>query len=211
MPLLQLHPDVPEEDIEFSDYDLKFVEENTDYAPIRHSQCVGEQTTVEDRYEEEKGSSNEIQVDPVDSFYVTVTKTSKLAKGDTDEAEEDAELNGELSAEETFENKKNKLEELGMQLLSDPEANIRTIKEFVQKKKKKRTIKEMLDISKDGNRKIVKLGLLSVLAVFKDIIPGLPTEKELEMKVSKAVKKTRFYESTLLKAYKVCMSSILDS
>ncbi|CAF2060450.1 hypothetical protein YC2023_078440 [Brassica napus] len=200
MPLLQLHPDVPEEDIEFSDYDLKFVEENTDYAPIRHSQCVGEQTTVEDRYEEEKGSSNEIQVDPVDSFYVTVTKTSKLAKGDTDEAEEDAELNGELSAEETFENKKNKLEELGMQLLSDPEANIRTIKEF-----------EMLDISKDGNRKIVKLGLLSVLAVFKDIIPGLPTEKELEMKVSKAVKKTRFYESTLLKAYKVCMSSILDS
>ncbi|CAN6931672.1 unnamed protein product [Brassica oleracea] len=137
----------------------------------------------------------------------TVTKTSKLAKGDTDEAEEDviedenilnksqrrakakkskkeaekqekelpkeeetpqaavlAELNGELSAEETFENKKNKLEE-----------------------------------------KIVKLGLLSVLAVFKDIIPGLPTEKELEMKVSKAVKKTRFYESTLLKAYKVCI------
>ena len=81
-------------------------------------------------------------------------------------------MNGELSAEETFENKKNKLEELGMQLLSDPEANIRTIKEFVQKKKKKRTIKEMLDISKDGNRKIVKLGLLSVLAVFKDIIPG---------------------------------------
>lgn len=40
------------------------------------------------------------------------------------------ELNEELSAEETFENKKNKLEELGMQLLSDPEANIRTIKEM---------------------------------------------------------------------------------
>ncbi|KAH0919151.1 hypothetical protein HID58_026811, partial [Brassica napus] len=133
-------------------------------APIRHSQCVGEQKTVEDRYEEEKGSSNEIQVDPVDSFYVTVTKTSKLAKGDTDEAEEDViedenilnksqrrakakkKLNEGLSGEETFENKKNKLEELGMQLLSDPEANIRTIKEI------------------------------------------LPTEKELEMKVSKAVK-----------------------
>lgn len=41
-----------------------------------------------------------------------------------------AELNEGLSAEETFENKKNKLEELGMQLLSDPEANIRTIKEM---------------------------------------------------------------------------------
>ena len=31
----------------------------------------------------------------------------------------------------------------------------------------------------------------------------LPTEKELEMKVSKDVKKMRFYESTLLSAYKV--------
>lgn len=39
----------------------------------------------------------------------------------------------------------------------------------------------------------------------------LPTEKELEMKISKEVKKTRFYESTLLKAYKVCMSIIFDS
>jgi len=39
----------------------------------------------------------------------------------------------------------------------------------------------------------------------------LPTEKELEMKISKEVKKTRFYESTLLKAYKVCMSVIYYS
>jgi nucleolar complex protein 3 len=31
----------------------------------------------------------------------------------------------------------------------------------------------------------------------------LPTEKEQEMKVSKTVKKMRFYESTLLSAYKV--------
>lgn len=31
----------------------------------------------------------------------------------------------------------------------------------------------------------------------------LPTEKELEMKVSKDVKKMRFYESTLLSSYKV--------
>lgn len=31
----------------------------------------------------------------------------------------------------------------------------------------------------------------------------LPTDKEQEMKVSKAVKKMRFYESTLLAAYKV--------
>lgn len=32
----------------------------------------------------------------------------------------------------------------------------------------------------------------------------LPTEKELEIKVSKDVKKMRYYESTLLTVYKVC-------
>lgn len=65
----------------------------------------------------------------------------------------------ELSAEERFETKKNKLAELGTELLSDPEAHIKSLK-------------EMLEISKDENTKIVKLGLLSLLAVFKDIIPG---------------------------------------
>ncbi|XP_020890871.1 nucleolar complex protein 3 homolog isoform X2 [Arabidopsis lyrata subsp. lyrata] len=116
-----------------------------------------------------------------------------LQEEETPQAAVLAEVKEELSAAETFENKKNKLAELGMLLLSDPEANIKSLK-------------EMLDICKDENTKIVKLGLLSLLAVFKDIIPGyrirLPTEKELEMKISKEVKKTRFYESTLLKAYK---------
>ncbi|KAE8679218.1 tetratricopeptide repeat-containing family protein [Hibiscus syriacus] len=64
----------------------------------------------------------------------------------------------------------------------------------------------MLQVVKDGDNSIVKLGLLSLLAVFKDSSPGyrirLPTEKELEMKVSKEVKKMWFYESTLLSVYK---------
>ncbi|CAN8233721.1 unnamed protein product [Cochlearia groenlandica] len=111
-----------------------------------------------------------------------------------------AELKEELSAEETFENNKNKLAELGMNLLSDPEANIKSLK-------------EMLDFTKVANTKIVKLCLLSLLSVFKDIIPGyrirLPTEKELEMKVSKEVKKTRFYESNLLKAYKSYLQKLV--
>ncbi|KAJ0231812.1 Binding protein [Hirschfeldia incana] len=276
IPPPQLPPEVREEEIEFSDEDVKFVEENKEYARFVsridttaiNRQCVGEAKTVEDRYEEERSmrnveqeerGSNEIQVDPVDVLpvktldgklhYRTVTKKSKLAEADPDEADEEdvledehilnksqrrakakkskkeakkqekdivheeiieeeetpqaavlAEVKEELSAEETFENKKNRLAELGMQLLSDPEANIRSLK-------------EMLDISKDENAKIVKLCLLSVLAVFKDIIPGyrirLPTDKELEMKVSKEVKKTRFYESTLLKAYKSYLQKLV--
>ncbi|KAL0725767.1 hypothetical protein Bca4012_040366 [Brassica carinata] len=275
IPPPQLPPEVREEEIEFSDEDVKYVEENKEYARFVsridttaiNRQCVGEPKTVEDKYEEERSKkkgheeereSNEIQVDPVDVLpikdldgklhYRTVTKKSKLAEADPDEAEEDvmedehilnksqrrakakkskkeakkqekevpkeeiiqeeetpqaavlAEVKEELSAEETFENKKNRLAELGIQLLSDPEASIRSLK-------------EMLDISKDENAKIVKLCLLSVLAVFKDIIPGyrirLPTEKELEMKVSKEVKKTRFYESTLLKAYKSYLQKLM--
>ncbi|KAL0009172.1 hypothetical protein SO802_010674 [Lithocarpus litseifolius] len=104
-----------------------------------------------------------------------------------------AEVKEDLTAEEAFESKKQKLAELGMALLANPEPNITSLK-------------EMLQISKDNDHAIAKLGVLSMLAVFKDIIPGyrirLPTERELEMKVSKDVKKMWFYESTLLSAYK---------
>ncbi|XP_010417534.1 PREDICTED: nucleolar complex protein 3 homolog isoform X1 [Camelina sativa] len=274
IPPPQLPPDVPEEDIEFSDEDLKYVEENTEYARFVSridtaaidKQCGGRVKTVEDKYEEERlkkkthqeeKGNGEILVDPVDVLpiktldgklqYRTEAKKSKLAEANTDEAEADiledenilnksqrrakakkskkeakkqekelpneiiqeeetpqaavlAEVKEELSAEETIENKQNRLAELGMLLLSDPEANIKSLK-------------EMLDFCKDKNTKIVKLGLLSLLAVFKDIIPGyrirLPTEKELEMKVSKEVKKTRFYESTLLKAYKSYLQKLI--
>ncbi|XP_054814559.1 nucleolar complex-associated protein 3 [Prosopis cineraria] len=112
-----------------------------------------------------------------------------------------AEVKQDLTAEEAFENKKLKLAELGNALLTDPESNIKFLKEMIQ-------------ISRENDQSIVKLGLLSLLAVFKDIIPGyrirLPTEKELEMKVSKTVRKTRYYESTLLSAYKAYLQRLMD-
>ncbi|KAG8638203.1 nucleolar complex protein 3 homolog [Manihot esculenta] len=111
-----------------------------------------------------------------------------------------AKVKKDLTAEEMFENKKLKLAEMGIALLADPELNIKTLK-------------EMLQFCKDDDHAIVKLALLSLLAVFKDIIPGyrirLPTEKELEMKVSKDVKKMRYYESTLLSAYKVYLQKLM--
>lgn len=126
----------------------------------------------------------------------------------------------DLTAEEASESKKFRLAEIGTALLTDPEANIKSLS-------------EMLQISKSEDRAIVALALKSLLAVFKDIIPGyessqiyrtfpllvvcncfslalctsyrirLPTEKEQAMVISKAVKKMRFYESTLLSVYKV--------
>jgi nucleolar complex protein 3 len=129
----------------------------------------------------------------------------------------------ELSAEELFEKKKGQLAELGMAMLEDPESNIRSLN-------------DILSISNDKDQKVVKLGLMSLLAVFKDIIPRYLavnssyiilqysaqityivfaisvyysyrirqlTEKELAVEVSKEVKKTRYYEYTLIRCYKV--------
>lgn len=110
------------------------------------------------------------------------------------------EVRNDMTAEEVNQKKKFRLAELGTALLTDPELNIKSLK-------------EMLEISKDGDRDIAVLALQSLLAVFRDIIPGyrirLPTEKEQDMKVSKAVKKMRFYESTLLSAYKAYIQKLL--
>ncbi|KAL6975067.1 hypothetical protein U1Q18_023862 [Sarracenia purpurea var. burkii] len=111
-----------------------------------------------------------------------------------------AEVEKEITAEEANERQKYKLAELGTALLMDPESNIKSLK-------------EMLQISKEGDHSIAVLGLKSLLAVFKDIIPGyrirLPTEKEQEMVVSQAVKKMRFYESTLLSVYKTYLQRLI--
>ncbi|KAI3675652.1 hypothetical protein L1987_85244 [Smallanthus sonchifolius] len=117
------------------------------------------------------------------------------------QAEVLAEVEKDLTAEESNEKKKFRLAEIGTSMLMDPEGNIKSLK-------------EMLQICKDGDRDILILGLKSLLAVFKDIIPGnrirLPTEKELAMVVSKEVKKTRFYESTLLTVYKAYLQKLMS-
>ncbi|MCL7039049.1 hypothetical protein MKW94_025299 [Papaver nudicaule] len=142
-------------------------------------------------------------------------KTRKEAKKqqgkeifDADEAEEEADPQAQalaeekekLTAEKVLLSKKSKLAELGMALVADPESNITSLREMVQ-------------LSKDENQEIVKLALLSLLAVFKDIIPGyrirLPTEKELHITVTKEVKKMRFYESTLLTSYKAYLQRLI--
>ncbi|EFJ44448.1 hypothetical protein VOLCADRAFT_121316 [Volvox carteri f. nagariensis] len=60
-----------------------------------------------------------------------------------------------------------------------------------------------------------RLALLSLYAVFKDILPGYrirpPSEKEMEVKVSKEVAKLREYEQTLLKSYQTYLRSLLDA
>lgn len=56
--------------------------------------------------------------------------------------------------------------------------------------------------------------MVSLLAVFKDICPGyrirLPTDKELEVKVSKEVQRVRDYEAALLKSYQNYLRTLLQ-
>ncbi|KAL0353403.1 UNVERIFIED_CONTAM: Nucleolar complex protein 3 [Sesamum angustifolium] len=186
-----------------------------DALPVKtlDGQLYYRRVTKEPKAEEESKEGESISKDP---GLVKLTKAEKRAKHkklrkeakkqakdevqQTPQAEVLDEVKKDLTAEEAIESKKYKLAELGTALLADPESNIKHIK-------------EMLEISKDRDSAIVILGLKSLLAVFKDIIPGyrirLPTEKEQEMKVSKAVKKMRFYESTLLSAYKAYVQKLV--
>lgn len=110
------------------------------------------------------------------------------------------ELEKDLSVEELFSQRKARIAEIGTGLLSDPEKHISTLKELVE-------------MCSDEDKNISQLALLSSVAVLKDIIPGyrvrLPTEKELEMKVSKEIKKMRDYESTLLKCYQTFLQKLI--
>ncbi|CAN1852829.1 Nucleolar complex-associated protein 3 [Linum perenne] len=280
-----LPPDVPEDEIEVSDEDLDFVNNNLDFAGFlttldtrtidKHVNRVadakgkGEEDALEALYEkklrkkskEDEKEAKKVEVDPVDAlpvktldgqlYYrpcavnekkventetdeggadddqkdmglVRLTKAEKRAKmkrsrkeakkvaKDSIEVEETveeapqaaalAEIKKDLTAEEVFQSKKQRLAELGIALQADPEDNIKSLKEILQ-------------FCRDDDPTIVKFSLLSLLAVFKSIIPGyrirLPTDKELEMKVSKEVKKTRFYESTLLSTYKAYLQRLV--
>ena len=64
----------------------------------------------------------------------------------------------------------------------------------------------------DDDVAVASLAALSLTAVFKDILPGyrirLPTEKELQMPVSKEVRELRDFEAALLRAYQVKLATL---
>ena len=63
-------------------------------------------------------------------------------------------------------------------------------------------------LAMDAHPVVAKLASLSAMLVYKDLAPGyrirLPTEKELEMAVSKEVRATRDYETAFLKGAYAC-------
>lgn len=87
-------------------------------------------------------------------------------------------------------------------MLQDPEGSAMTKTEGSRTR-----LQQLLTLLEDGDKRVQELGMISLLAVFKDVLPSyrirLPTEKELAQKVSKDVKRLRDYERALLAAYQV--------
>jgi nucleolar complex protein 3 len=90
-------------------------------------------------------------------------------------------------------------------LLSGPEDHVAELK----------TLLALASPSRQEGRdpQVPRLSLLSLLAVFRDIVPGyrirLPTEEELKVKVSKDVQKVRDFEAALLRSYQSYLKLLL--
>ncbi|KAI9207010.1 nucleolar complex-associated protein-domain-containing protein [Polychytrium aggregatum] len=73
-------------------------------------------------------------------------------------------------------------------------------------------LRALRELSNSSDPVIQKVGILTQLMVYRDIIPGYRirklTDKELAVKVSKDVKKLRNYEETLLSNYQAYLQSL---
>uniref|UniRef100_A0A6B2KZ52 Nucleolar complex protein 3 homolog n=1 Tax=Arcella intermedia TaxID=1963864 RepID=A0A6B2KZ52_9EUKA len=153
---------------------------------------MNEEEEDEEKYEEKDEEEDEEET--VSGFEELFEKPTKM------EDIMDEDLPPELlkaklyqQRQERIQNVKEQLAHLAAKILEDPEQRIKSIETF----------REMCSQEKDVT--IKKYIILSELAVYKDIIPGykirLPSEKDLQVKVSKEVKKLRAYEAFLLQSY----------
>ncbi|KAI3778465.1 hypothetical protein L2E82_07794 [Cichorium intybus] len=116
---------------------------------------------IADPSDEDSGDMRPIHYIACDNGFVKLTKAEKRAK--LKKLRKEAKKQGtpvtELEEVQQSSQAEVLLAELGTATLTDPEENIKFLK-------------EMLQICKDGNQEISVLGLKSLLAVFKDITPG---------------------------------------
>ncbi|KAL2653880.1 hypothetical protein R1flu_022008 [Riccia fluitans] len=92
--------------------------------------------------------------------------------------------------------------EMGTSILADPDNNLGSLR-------------QLQDMCNERDETISQLAMLSSLAIFKDLIPGYrirpPTEKEMEMVVSKEVRRVRDFESALLRYYQTYVQFLVKS
>lgn len=114
----------------------------------------------------------------------------------------------DLQAEElTLEEKRGRIAAAATALMEAPERNASELKARLIACARGwmllSRIQALQRLAGDENPTIARLACLSAMLVYKDLAPGyrirLPTEKELEMAVSKEVRAVRDYETAFLK------------
>jgi len=142
-----------------------------------------------------------------------------LAKDDEDTAENEEEYGDEDIEDEEEENARSttKAEE---EILSDPELRMERLRELQERIaslathilndpiKNIKTLSEIHEFLVDPDKQIQKISLLSLLALYKDLIPDYRInidliKSESHKQLSKEVKNLRFFESNLLENYQL--------
>lgn len=196
------------------DGSLKYESNLPAYTCIPKSVTQVSGVTVEEGQGEEKGvadsgAGEQADTQRVDDQLGTMWKDATGSQSPSDKhqpASESAATSDESHLQD-FQNKEERREELKQQmalackqLLQAPENHLRNLR-------------GLLALTVDEDIEIVRMALLSLMAVFKDILPGycirLPTQKEQAMPVSKDVMRTRDFEGGLLRLYQAFIKQLM--
>ena len=110
-----------------------------------------------------------------------------------------------MTREERVFVKKNLIAELAENVLEDPQERVKSCKQKAVPNKKSNALQMLAGLCEDSDAAVRKFAVLSIMAIFQDILPGyrirLPTAVEKAVKVKKKVLKQWQYEEALLGAY----------
>ncbi|RZB80544.1 hypothetical protein D0Y65_030301 [Glycine soja] len=213
----ELPLEIPDDEVEVSDDDLQFIKENCAYASLVSTLDTHSITNVSVRavfsnaLKKEKEETG-LQVDRVAALpiktldgkihYGTATKT--VLENDPSEEGTGEDVNKDKGMVKlTKAEKRAKLKKMRKEAKQQGKEVAKAEVEETPQAAVLAEVKEDLTAEEAFESKKHKLELGNALLTDPDYRIRLPTEKELEMKVSKTVRKMRYYESTLLSAYKV--------
>ncbi|KAH1230827.1 Nucleolar complex protein 3 [Glycine max] len=235
----ELPPEIPDDEVEVSDDDLQFVKENRAYASLlstldthsitKHVSRVADakDDALEKLYEKrmqknalkKEKEETGLQVDRVDALpiktldgkihYRTATKT--VSENDPSEEGTGEDVNKDKGMVKlTKAEKRAKLKKMRKEAKQQGKEVAKAEVEETPQAAVLAEVKEDLTVEEAFESKKHKLAELgNALLTDPDYRIRLPTEKELEMKVSKTVRKMRYYESTLLSAYKAYLQRLV--
>jgi nucleolar complex protein 3 len=136
---------------------------------------------------------------------VTATESVKNSEDAGDEEENESIISQNIPVATGtelpgFEESKERLALIAMEITEDIDENVTKLKELL-----KYTRLGCMKGSREEEIELLRMGLITCVAVFKDILPDYwirpLTEAERQVKVSKEVKKQRHFEETLLRSY----------